>query len=674
MANTVSYVYEIIDRYTKTLAKIAKETRRYDAIVKDLTKHTQVLTKELGRQSRAFREVNKNQNLSKKSLQGFSTGTLTATRRLDEFVSAGKRLDKTTQDVRELKDQITAMRKAATQGAQQLKALSKVRIAGMMPGGGVAPTGRGRARGGGVRGGGLGRFAAGGGVGGLGGAIGTIGITAGLKNMIMASSTMEDAMGDIARVTDMGNKELLAFEEQLGTMSEELVKSKLGLAEMAFEAGKLGVLPENMEEFLRLSAKAAVAFDMMDQETGRVIGSIRAKMGLMGDDTVKLLDSVNFLADNTSASGARMIEVIERLSGTFSILKLPPEVAAGFAGFADQVEVTPQLAASGMRMMIRQMRKMPGMTTKMMEDPIGAVNQQLEIMSKLGPEVQTKYIQKVFGPEAGRFVEKAVSRIDLFRETMKKALSPEAADSMQREFEKKLKLSGRTFELFGFTVTNTMDDIGDILKPSAKGMTENLIEMVKQFREWAKVHPVLIGLGGTILTITAAIGALSISIGILGAIFAPIVGLIAAISFPVWAVIAAVAALTAVSIDAFNNFDNAMDGYGKLFDYLGDRVSNAMDGYVKFFDYLGDEMNNAMEGWGKLFDYLGEKIGFNAEINAPVTSLGKEGASNVAARRNQGAQSVTMGGEIQVSASNGASIDSAEIGLDGGQNLAYSGM
>lgn len=695
MANTVSYIYEIIDRYTKTLAKIAKETRRYDKVVKDLTKHSQTLTKELGRQARAFREVNKSQNLSKKSMQGFATSSLAATRGMNDFISAGKRLDRTTQDVRELKDQIKAMRKAAADSTRQLRTMSKVRIAGMMPGGGIAPTGRGRARGGGVPAGGKGM-----GMAGFGAGIAATGLTLGLKSVISISSEMEDAMGDIARVVEMGDKQMAGFETTLENLSEELGQSKLGLAEMAFEAGKLGTLPENLEEAVRLSAKMAKAFDMMDREAGEAIGSIQAKMGLMGDDTVKLLDSVNFLADNTNAGSARMIEVIKRLSGTFSILKLPPEVAAGFAGFADQVEVTPQLAASGMRMMIRQMRKMPGMTTRMMEDPIGAVNEQLEHMAKMGPEVQTKFIQKVFGPEAGRFVEKTVSKIDLFRSTMEKALSTKAVGSMDRELKQILKRSGTRFKILGETITNTMDSIGDTMMPSTVEMSDQLTKLVNDFGEWVKLNPEIVKFGGSILAVTAAVGALSVAVSLLGFVFTPI----SLIILTIGTAIAGVIYLFKKWKDSGGNVIGMLKGIsedvsglteklGKLYDATAramdpEKYKTGKEFFAKQTPLSGMEIQefekkHGLPAVGKLplLSMQETLLAKQSEaynilpsgFNTIMSSLGKEGANSVSERRNQGAQNVTVGGEIGVTASNGASVDSANITLDGGANLAYSG-
>ncbi len=73
------------------------------------------------------------------------------------------------------------------------------------------------------------------------------------------------------------------------------------------------------------------------------------------------MDAINFLADNTATSGKRAVEVVARTVGTMKAIKMPPELVAGWAAFADQVEVTPELAASGLNMMIRRMTKIPSL-------------------------------------------------------------------------------------------------------------------------------------------------------------------------------------------------------------------------------------------------------------------------------------------------------------------------
>ena len=366
-------------------------------------------------------------------------------------------------------------------------------------------------------------------------------IAIGASKAIKQSTNMEDAMADVARVVTATKADISKFEEKLETMSEALGKNKIGLAQMAFEGGKLGIALKDMEPFLDLVTKTAIAFDLQDQEAGRAIGSIRAKMGLMNKDVKILLDSINFLADNTSASGARMINIVERISGEMALLGIPPEATASLAGFADQIEVTSELAASGIRMFLSRMQRFPGMTTKLMNDPLGTVRGTLQAIAKMGPEVRAKFIQKAFGDEAGRFVKKMVSKVDLFGKTVTTAFSTKAVDSMTRELENQLNRSSKVFQRFSETGTNTMDAIGDAIKPLGVAIAKFLTPLINGIGEIAKQNPKLFQFVLVVTALAAALGTLAVVAG--GIAIA--IGLISA---PILIVIAAISALAAVIV------------------------------------------------------------------------------------------------------------------------------
>lgn len=545
----------------------------------------------------------------------------------------------------------------------------------------------------------------------LQGALGALGLGAALKKVISVSSDMEDAMSDIGRVTDVSAAGLANFEDKLEKMSEHLGKSKRGLAEMAFEGGKLGVTVANMEDFLMMTARTAIAFDMVDQEAGRAIGSIQAKMGLAGKETEKLMDSLNFLADNTSANGARMIEITERLSGTFKILELPPEVSAAFAGFADQVEVTPQLAASGLGMMIRKMREMPGMTKKMMSDPIGTVNKQLERMAKMGPELRTRFMQKVFGAEASRFVEKAVANISLYQTTVEKAMSAEAAGSMQRELENQLNRSSKTFERFSTTVTNTFDTIGDVLKPFAVTMAKIFTSILVNVREFAKLNPTVVKFGAAFAALIVVFTAVAATIGMLMAAMAPLTAFLATFAVPIAAVIAAIAGLSIAFSewletghpiikmlqDIGNDILGIITPFGELLGIVGDAGEDfgGLGGFIERFGFavmgaltplrmLLKMMRGVVEvGSAMLGGDFGGALDIIKSTGAELFDIGKAGVESFGAAfgmdnanavaGKSAAQQVNIAGNIGVTATGGAKVEAADINLNGGANLAYGG-
>lgn len=424
----------------------------------------------------------------------------------------------------------------------------------------------------------------------------------GFKKAVTQSVKMEDAMADVARVVTGSDTELAAFEETLELLSETLGKSKIGLAQMAFEGGKLGTSLKDLEPFLQMVSKTAISFDLQDQEAGRAIGSIRAKMGLMNKDTQTLLDSVNFLADTTSASGARMINVIERVSGTMALLKVPPKTVAALAGFADQLEVTSELAASGMNMFINRMKRFPGFTTKLMNKPLETIRATLGAIAKMGPEVQATFIRKAFGDEAGRFVNKMVANVALFDKTIKLALSPKAAGSMQRELENKLRRSSSSFQIFSKTSTNSLDAIGDAIKPLTVAVAKFFTPLVDGIGEIAKKNPALVQFALTLTLATAAIGILSLAVAGLAVAFA-------FISAPVLLAMAAVTLLSAAGVLLVGRWEEIKGGAKALWEDVSMFFSMMIDPVVNFGNAVVESVLSPFRQVRDLISTIGSSAG-----------------------------------------------------------------
>ena len=477
-----------------------------------------------------------------------------------------------------------------------------------------------------------------------------------VKELVRRSSAMEDAISDVGRVTTASKGQLAAFENRLESLSEKLGKTKLGLAQMAFEGGKMGVNLPDMEPFIVMVSKTATAFDLMDSEAGRVIGSIQAKMKLARGETVRLLDSVNFLADSTTANGARMVEVLERTSGTMALLKVPPEAAAAFAGFADQIEVTGELAASGLNMFMSRMQKMPGMTTKLMNDPLATVRETLESISKMGPEIQSKFITKAFGEEAGRFVKKMVSNFELFDKTVAASLSKGAIGSIDREFKNQMDRSSKVFQKFSSTTANTFENIGDAIKPIAVRLAEAFTPIIDGFGELVKNNPKLVQITTLIIGAAIAVGALSVAA--IGLAFVA-----AMISLPFIAITLLIAAVAMLWIHwkdvvggaklLWADFSNMVAGVA---DFVSEKFSSMWDGMkpslVSFVNFAIGKINSLLAP----LDFVSKKLGFGG---VGIKLIGSETLTSVQAPSAPTYhQNGIINGAITVSAEKGTSVRS----------------
>ena len=254
----------------------------------------------------------------------------------------------------------------------------------------------------------------------------------------------ETAMAGVAKAAnlDKGTEQFDRMYDTIRNMTKEIPRTHAEMASM-FEAGaRLGISEKELPGFARLTAKTAVAFDMMAGTAGDSLASISAKMGIPIKRIESMMDAVNQLENTTAAKGNNMINIIGRIAGAAKSIDISPDQTAGLAAFAEQITVSPELAASGLNMMISRMREIPALHKKLLESPEKAISGMLGQLAKLDKVQRAAVVDKVFGEEAGRFVQTAVESLDVYEKTMGKvADSSQFAGSMSEEFEKQLKTS-----------------------------------------------------------------------------------------------------------------------------------------------------------------------------------------------------------------------------------------
>jgi len=469
----------------------------------------------------------------------------------------------------------------------------------------------------------------------FGGAIGGAAITAGMFKLAQSSSTMSDAMADVARVANLSDVELAKMQERLQAMGRATGKNAEGLAAIAYEGGKLGIAATQMDAFVLMVAKTATGFDMLDSEAGRAIGSIRAKLGLSISSVNELMQRVNYLADTTSASGAHMIEIIERTSGTFKTLGIPPEVTAGWAAFANQVEVSPELAASGLNMMMTRMMKMPGMLDKMLKDPKNAVTNFLKTFEKMPAAQRGAAILKTFGTEAGRFVMKAVANTKLLNEAMDKAGSAKGLGSLDREFANILRRSSTAGKRIKQTFIDIARAIGNTFIKVFDKYSARLIKASEYVLAFVKAHPGLVKLAAGVGAILAAIVAVVVPLGILFSMLAaglPVIsallGVIGAITAPVIGVVVAVAALVALFATAYAKSDKFRASLSRLMNAFNPLFAPIKEMIFLVGDALGFTLGNTggiIGVFGDIVSIVINRLAFTFRVWSHIVAIGLKG-------------------------------------------------
>lgn len=535
---------------------------------------------------------------------------------------------------------------------------------------------------------------------GMQGAITGLGAAAGISAIVSSTTKMQDAISDVGKVSNLTGEQLSGLRKDLEGLSERIGRPAAALAKIASEGKKLGTSDKDLMPFVETVSKMAVAFDMTEEAAGASIGSIKAKLGLSMDAVTKFGDSINHLANTTASGGENMINIIARTSGTMKMLKVPPEIIAGFASIGDQLEVSAELGASGINQMFNKMNAMPGMTKKLMSDPIMAVREVMQKFIALPEDQRPTAILKEFGPEAGRFIAKLVPNMKLFGETMNKAMSPDAIGSMQKEMDSYLSRASTRLKRAKERMTNDMNRFGEALVPIIEiiaGVAGGIGKMIGQFSE---AHPRIAKLAAGTLVLVAVLTAVMAGVSML----IPVIGLL---SVPVLAVVGAVVAvvgafsywiktsnpLTQRLAAVFSSIGGLISAIGELFG-VGDVGGKALSILAGAFDVLGTVISWALKplllmltaltsivkiasklfsgDWSGAFDALksGASGALDIITGADVTQNVEVGAAQAAKSSiSQKAQNVNVGGTITVAAEKGSQVVSTTPDLDTGVNM-----
>jgi TP901 family phage tail tape measure protein len=481
----------------------------------------------------------------------------------------------------------------------------------------------------------------------------------------------EDVMIDLKKVVDFKTPDQFEkFREGIFKTAVGLGKMPEAIGQIAVEGGKLGILPEKLQGFIDLVAKTSVAFDMVEAKAAETIGSIQAKMGLSVQATNEMMDAVNSLADGTSTSGKRVLEVIQRTTGTMKTIKMPPELVAGWAAFADQLEVSPELAASGLNMMVSRMMKMPGMMRKMLKDPNQAIKKFLGRFEKMSEVSRSRRIMKLFGDEAGRFVLKAVASGELFDKTM--AIvgdKTKFAGSMARELEKKMGAASTSIGKIKAVANVAMIQIGDGLLPIIKDLTPTIVEVVSSIRMFIKNNPEIVKMGILIGVVVAALTAASVVLGALASGASVLFAILAAITSPIGIIVVGLIGLVLIGKKVYENWDKivlslkgAWEWFSKLLDNpLIAAAASVFAPFLAIPALIIKHWEPIKEFFGDIASFISETftdfMNFSAKVDRFFgfgSGAGDKSAANAAMK-------AQLNGRIEVAASKGSEVRNAEF-------------
>lgn len=313
-----------------------------------------------------------------------------------------------------------------------------------------------------------------------------------ISGPVQASMKMEDAMADLAKVSDFTPEGLERMKRELERMSLRIPMSADGLAQIAAAAAGAGVAQKNLLGFTEQAAKMAVAFDMTAEQAGTMMSKWQSGMKLSLQETYALADSVNALSNDNAALANQIGDAIQRYGALGKVAGLSEKATAALSATLIASGATSETAATGMKSFMSTLATATQLSDRqkaalsfigiddpkqlekgLQEDAEGTILKVLKGLKNLPVEEQMKYLKELFGDTGMESIGPLLQNIEALEKNFATIHDPaKYQGSMEKEFEARAKTTSNSLQLLKNSADFVARSFGDqFLDPIREGAT-----------------------------------------------------------------------------------------------------------------------------------------------------------------------------------------------------------
>lgn len=359
-----------------------------------------------------------------------------------------------------------------------------------------------------------------------------------ISDPVLASMKMEDAMADLAKVSDFTPEGLERMKRELERMSLMIPMSADGLAQIAAAAAGAGVAQKDLLGFTEQAAKMAVAFDMTAEQAGTMMSKWQSGMKLSVQETYALADAVNGLSNNNAALASQIGDAIQRYGALGKVAGLSEKQTAALATSLIASGASSETAATGMKAFMGTLAKGAQLSDKqqaafanigigdvkqlqkdLQKDAPGAILRVLDGLKKNIPEdKRTMYLNVLFGETGSEAIGPLLQNIEALRGNFDLVGdATKTAGSMEKEFAARAATTSNSLQLLKNSADFVARSFGDqFLGPIREGATY-LGDLAFAAGEYVRNNKETVK---TVLKVSAALGGmLSAAVAVKGVVY-----------------------------------------------------------------------------------------------------------------------------------------------------------
>jgi len=490
---------------------------------------------------------------------------------------------------------------------------------------------------------------------------------------VKQAMTLESAMADVRKVTDMAGPQLERLSTDFLDLSERIPMTASELANIAAAAGAAGVgmdklgkpmkdQRQQLLEFTNDAAEMGVAFDMTADIAGETMAKWRTAFELPQAGVRALGDRVNALTNTFGGKAANVTDIITRIGPLGKVAGLAAPQIAALGSTLDSIGVTSEVAATGIKNTMLALTKGEAATKsqqaaykslgleatevgkRMQQDAAGAIIDVMERIGKLDADKQSGILTQLFGSESVSAIAPMLTNLDGLKARLDLAADAgQTAGSMHAEFLNRIATTEGATGLAGNALSGLNITMGESLLPTVVAVADKVKEAASALRGWAQENPgvakgimIFMGVGAGLLVLLGGLAlgfaAVTAAAAPFGIALAPLLAIVAAVAavaaagyllYQNWGSIAPIfAPITAAMSGMFGKISAAASKFGALLQLLwdgplGTRIRIVMTLVQELATIIVGAIGgtvmaviNALAGVvGAVFDFIGHSIG-----------------------------------------------------------------
>lgn len=349
------------------------------------------------------------------------------------------------------------------------------------------------------------------------------------KKAVSEATAFEDALVDVRRAADLTQEEVAALGKEMMDLGERYGMAAAGVAALATEAGKTGIAKKDLLEFSRVAVVAAMNFDMLPEEAGSALSTLRTITKKNVSEMEAYVGAINLLGDSAAARERDIVATMLRGGADVMQLGASAEQAAALATALLNTGATAEQAGTALRTLAEQLSlalikpqtesgkvlqalvgDVRAFSVRMRTDAAGAIKEVLTALSKLDAQARTSAANALFGSGLDTTnIKKLVGNMDEYNRLM--GLATKSNEEYKKSLEEttRLKLdSPRTqIDAMKESWANLAIVVGNAFMPAVKRVASALTSLARTLRDASES-------AGPTLTRFAALAAILAPIGL----------------------------------------------------------------------------------------------------------------------------------------------------------------